>query len=152
MLAGQMPPGWYRNFIFMTWPAFKNKQWDYLKKVHAPLLHPPSGPTVFASDKDASMCGGLEAVAKQFGLSGTLRVSHKDFFDLMPAEATRRPGLVVLNPPFGIRMASDSTTTDYYIEIIKKLTRDFPEWRLALLVPETFSKNNLINKNDLILY
>jgi putative N6-adenine-specific DNA methylase len=136
MIAGHIPPGWFRTFAFMTWPAFKKAQWEYLRRIHAPALQPPTAAKVFAADKAAAMCGNLERISKQFGLSGTIRVMHKNFFEWMPTDATRQTGLVVLNPPLGIRMAFEGPAADYYQEISAKLKEDYRGWRIALLSPD----------------
>jgi putative N6-adenine-specific DNA methylase len=85
------------------------------------------------------LCSNLEDIATQFGLSGTIKVMHKDFFEWKPADVTPKTGLVVLNPPYGIRMASTRIADEYYGEIIKKLQNDYKKWRVALLVPSTRS-------------
>lgn len=136
MIAGRIPPGWFRTFAFMTWPAFKKNQWEYLKKIHSPPSQPSAVPMIFAADTSASLCSHLEGISKQFGLSGMIRVLHKNFFEWMPADVSPQRGLVVLNPPFGIRMAFNSPAEDYYREIIKKLKKDYRGWRLALLFPD----------------
>jgi putative N6-adenine-specific DNA methylase len=153
MIAGHIPPGWYRTFAFMTWPAFKKAQWGYLKKIHSPPVKPPETAAIFAADKTASLCNSLERTSRQYSLSGMIRVMHKDFFDWTPADVTRRTGLVVLNPPFGIRMAfRDSIAIDYR-EIMKKLKKDYRGWRIALLCPDIPVIRNLFNNlNKLTIY
>ena len=145
LIAGRIPVGWFRDFMFMSWPAFKPNQWEYLKKINRPHPDQSTGTMVFASDKNLSMCRHLERISKQFGLSDTIRVMHKDFFDGTPADVTPKTGLVVLNPPFGIRMASPRTTTDYYSEIIEKLKKDYQGWRMALLLPKPFFMKGHVN-------
>jgi putative N6-adenine-specific DNA methylase len=143
MIAGHIPPGWFRPFIFMTWPAFRETQWEYLKTLCAEKRVAVKEALVFASDLDLSLCSNLEHVAGRFGLSDTLRVMQKDFFQWKPAELFRQKGLVVLNPPYGIRMAPDRQTNDDYNELIHKLKKDYKGWRIAMLAPATRSLKGL---------
>jgi putative N6-adenine-specific DNA methylase len=135
MIAAHIPPGWFRKFIFMTWPAFKIKQWEYLKKLSASQRVDAKETLIFASDQNRAMCSNLENVSKQFGLSGAIKVVHKDFFEWKPADVSPKAGLVVLNPPYGIRMTLSRVTDEYYSEIIQKLRKDYKKWRIAILVP-----------------
>jgi putative N6-adenine-specific DNA methylase len=143
MIARHIPPGWFRTFMFMTWPAFKKAQWEYLKKLSAGQRADRKEPLVFAADQDLSLCRNLEDIADRFGLSDTIKIMHKDFFEWRPADVTHKTGLVVLNPPYGIRMASQRITDDYYNEIIQKLKKDYKEWQMAILVPATRSLKGL---------
>jgi putative N6-adenine-specific DNA methylase len=143
MQVRHMPPGMYRKFIFMTWPAFKERQWEYIKKISAKQMENVKKTLVFASDRDLSMCSNLEDVSKQFELSDTIKVMHKDFFEWKPADITRQKGLVVLNPPFGIRMGAKQIPPGYYDEILQKLKKDYQGWRMAILVPSKRSLNKI---------
>jgi putative N6-adenine-specific DNA methylase len=135
MQVKHIPPGWYREFTFMTWPAFKKRQWDYIKKASAGQMVGPEKKLVFASDRELSMCGNLEKIARQFELSDTIQVMHKDFFEWKPVDITRQKGLVVLNPPFGVRVGAGQIPAGYYDEILQKLKKDYQGWRIAILVP-----------------
>jgi len=143
MQVRHIPPGWFRTFIFMTWPAFKERQWEYIKKRLARQIVEPMETLIFASDQDLSMCSNLKDISNRFGLSDTIQVAHNDFFEWKPAELSHKTGLAVLNPPYGIRMGSKRTTDEYYNKIIKKLKKDYKKWRMAILVPATRSLRGL---------
>ena len=89
------------------------------------------------------MCRMLEDISRKFQFSETIRVLNKDFFEWTPAEVTSKKGLVVLNPPFGVRLKKDSVSGAYYNEIIAKFKSDYRGWRLALLLPEAYSAKGL---------
>jgi putative N6-adenine-specific DNA methylase len=49
---------------------------------------------------------------------------------------TKRKGLLVLNPPYGLRMDPLEIGTDrFFQEIFKKLKKDYKKWKVAMIVP-----------------
>jgi putative N6-adenine-specific DNA methylase len=51
-------------------------------------------------------------------------------------EDRRQNGLIVLNPPYGLRLGSKSHIPELIADIGQKLKKDFKGWRLALIIPE----------------
>ncbi len=135
MLAKRMAPGGRRRFAFMNWPAFGERQWVFLKReaemsgdvLHRPLIH--------ASDLDANACKGLSEAADRNGLSDAINVSTKDFFDCNAGQYGGGPGLVTINPPYGIRIGSERQAMDLFQRICRHLKAAFSGWDVALIVP-----------------
>ena len=136
LMAKSVPPGLHRRFAFMQWPAFRPAQWNHLCKTAAARIKILDRPVIWASDIDGTACAQLARCVSQNGLDDAVRVDTKDFFSLMPSEIADRPGLVVFNPPFGIRLRPDDAVEEMYHRIALKLRRDFKGWRAALLVPD----------------
>jgi putative N6-adenine-specific DNA methylase len=135
LMAKSIPPGLHRRFAFMQWPAFRPAQWNHLCKTAASRIKTLDHPTIQASDIDGAACAKLARCVAQNGLEDAIRVDSRDFFSLLPSEVSDRPGLIVLNPPFGRRLRPDAAVADLYHDIARKLRRDFNGWRAALLVP-----------------
>jgi len=136
LISSRTPPGWRRDFAFMNWPAFKAPQWRHLKKERALEISLMTAPTIFASDKDPKACASLAFVIRQYHLAQAVSVIERDFFDLEPGQFSPKPGIVALNPPYGIRLGSSSQARKRYIEIGAKLKRDYRKWRVAVFLPE----------------
>jgi len=136
LISNRTPPGWHREFAFMNWPAFKTKQWQHLKKERIPETVPMTQPSIFASDIDPGACASLSSVVQQYDLSQTISVVEKDFFDLDPGQCSRLPGIVTLNPPYGIRLGSNREARNLYTEIAVKLRNDYQKWHVAVLLPD----------------
>jgi putative N6-adenine-specific DNA methylase len=136
MIAQNIPPGFYREFAFMKWPSFRAKQWAHIKKTYAMRITEAKNPFIFASDNNPKMCRALQEVSRKYGFSRVLKVSSKNFFDLLPHKYTQQSGVIMLNPPFGMRLESHEDKDKFYREIIKKLKIDFKGWRTAILVPD----------------
>ncbi len=136
LMAKNIPPGWFREFAFRHWPSFSQKRWDYLKRQSAEQFARPPGPLIFASDQDSSACSRLEKCIKQNHLSEIITVSRKNFFDFLPGELTDQTGVVVINPPYGIRLASLEKSDALFLAICDKLKQAYTGWRVALVAPD----------------
>ncbi|HEA69742.1 MAG TPA: hypothetical protein ENI07_23465 [Desulfobacterales bacterium] len=136
MIAQNIPPGFYREFAFMKWPSFRANQWAHIKKTYAARIVEAKTPSIFASDNNPKMCHAIQEVSRKYGFFRVLEVSSKNFFDLLPLDYTPQRGVIILNPPFGMRLEPHGDKDKFYREIIKKLKNDFKGWRIAMLVPD----------------
>ncbi len=141
MVTGNIPAGWYRDFAFMDWPGFKVSRWNHLRQEAEKRMTPVSKPSIFASDIDPENCRALGQVIREKPLSETIHVFSADFFQLTPQDIKRQlpennPGLVVLNPPFGLRLGTKDTTDQLFTDICQKLKQDFKGWKAAMLCPD----------------
>lgn len=140
MIANHIPAGWYRNFAFMGWPCFKPSRWKHIRRESESRVTRLTRPVIFASDKDQNSCHALETVIRENKLSETVSVLVKDFFDLLPADMkglkkTAHRGLLTINPPYGRRLETKNYSEKMFIEICKKLKKDFTGWKVALIAP-----------------
>ena len=142
MMAENIPAGWFRDFAFMDWPAFKTKQWQHIRQVAEKSIIPVKHPVIFASDTDAAAVQKLAETVHVRHLSTTVRVGEMDFFALRPRNlsassgVSAKTGLIVLNPPYGRRLGSRKVAETTVGRICAKLTSDFKGWKVALLLPD----------------
>ena len=135
LIAKKIPPGWFREFAFMQWPAYRAKRFGYLKRQFEDSFVQPERPLIFASDKDPQACRQLEQCTRRFGLSDTISINNADFFQLVPGNFTDRPGLVTINPPYGRRIGTRQESMEIFQAICDKLAREYKGWRLVLIAP-----------------
>jgi len=90
-------------------------------------------PFIFASDRDLRAVRELGDSVTRHGISNIVAVSHRDFFDLSPAELTNRPGLVTLNPPFGRRLGSQRESEALFLSICERLKKEYKGWKFVLI-------------------
>ena len=142
MLVRRIPPGWLRKFTFESWPGFKPAQWAYLKKqAEKDIRSAQNRPVIMACDRDQKACKALSDILKKFNLDNTITVLNNDFFNLTPADVYKTtdfnsPGLVVINPPYGIRLGTLRDSRKMLLQIIDRLVNNFHGWKLALFSPE----------------
>ena len=137
MMSARIPPGWFREFAFTHWPSFKPKQWVYIKNETKPHFRFPEKPVVFASDVDGRTIDTLGKTIQSMGLSKNIAVFSRNFFDFHPREITGgTTGIVVINPPYGVRLETKQTGRQLFKNIIKKLRSDYKNWKCILISPE----------------
>jgi len=135
MMAANIPAGWYRSFAFFAWPAFRltRGRWTHLRRQLQARFRLPPSPQIAASDSDPEACRTLSANLSGCELASAVDVRVADFFDIRPSGD---PGMVVLNPPYGRRIAADRESGGLYREIGAKLRKDFRHWTAALVIPQ----------------
>lgn len=154
LIARRLPPGLHRRFRFEDWPSFKEATWRHLKSraLSEALAHAPQ--LILAQDLHAGAVAATRANAARAGVSDDLTVGIADFFRSETPDV--RAGLLVINPPYGRRVAASPTETPrgagrasgqptaaeraevgrLYDRIGATLRRAYPGWRYAIVVPE----------------
>ncbi|MGW8188174.1 MAG: THUMP domain-containing class I SAM-dependent RNA methyltransferase [Desulfobacterales bacterium] len=137
MQARNIPAGWFRDFAFSGWPAFAltHRRWKHIKDQCAQRIVDTGNAAIFAADIDPQACRALEENAANCGLSASIAVSNRDFFDLTPREFGIAPGLLIINPPFGRRMGSLKQSDALFQDLCKRLKAVWSGWRVAMVVP-----------------
>ncbi|MFZ0610764.1 MAG: hypothetical protein WAM73_00855 [Desulfobacterales bacterium] len=135
--AHHIPAGWFREFAFFGWPAFAltRGRWKHLKETLAARIVKIAPAAIFAADIDPAACRSLEENAAACGLSATIAVANRDFFELTPRELGVAPGLLVMNPPFGRRIGSRNQSDAFFKSLCDRLETVWRGWRVALVVP-----------------
>jgi putative N6-adenine-specific DNA methylase len=136
LMCKQMAPGLNRKFAFMQWPAFRQRQWNYLKNQETKRIRQLQEPVIYASDINPQACQGLSNCVQGNGLTDAVRIRTTDFFRLIPDHIAKSKGLVVLNPPYGQRLAASKSPARFYAMIEKKLCDEFKKWHVALIIPK----------------
>jgi len=141
LLAAGLPPGWQRRFPFREWPAFQSGRWRHLRRQAAEArVPPPARPAIVALDADEPTCKALDACLQQNSLTSWVTVARGDCLQVTPREVAQftglpAPGLVVLNPPYGLRLGDPAASLALYQALGKHLQQHFRAWRLALVIP-----------------
>ncbi|NNF97899.1 MAG: hypothetical protein HKM93_00835 [Desulfobacteraceae bacterium] len=143
MMAKLIPTGYFRQFAFMVWPAFKPHHWEYIKKKARERIKDHAAPLIFASEADSVACERLASSFRQNNLTDVATVRCVDFFDLRPSEFTARKGMVALNPPYGHRIGDQEQSRSMHIRLIQKLIMDYQGWNLVLFTPVKFRANDI---------
>ncbi|MDD2389079.1 MAG: hypothetical protein PHP23_05015 [Desulfobacterales bacterium] len=143
MIAQRIPAGWFREFAFMQWPSFNPKRWSAMRGEARRQFIEISGALIFASDKDDQAVLNFSQITSQHPFCQIINSFCEDFFDMLPSEYTDTAGLVVINPPYGVRIGTRSQSGNLLDDICGKLQRDFKGWRVALITPEQFSSRNI---------
>ncbi len=130
LLARRVAPGLARHFALERWPSFDPQVWRATVARAEERVLPRTAAPILGSDRDA---GAIEAATANAGRAGVLgdivfRRAAVSALDPPPG-----PGLVVTNPPYGVRMGQSRDLRDLYARLGQVLRRSCPGWSVALL-------------------
>jgi len=147
MWALSKNPALCRSFSFQEQPGFKKTTWDYLIKKENPTQKREL-PSFTIGDYNHK---AIETILHNIKASqippDILKPIQQDFFQ-MPS--SKEKSLIVLNPPYGKRIATD--TLGLYQEIGKKIKRDFKTSNWAIICPSNEAQKTLNLEYTDIIY
>jgi putative N6-adenine-specific DNA methylase len=135
-LALDLAPGLDRAFALDAWPALAahadlpRALRDEARARARPTLPAP----IVGSDRDPQVVAAARRNAERAGLADRIVLTCADLADARPPEG--RPGLVLLNPPYGRRLGGDPrAAARAYRDVGRALRAHFRGWRAGVLVP-----------------
>ena len=135
MLQNGLPPGFFRNFAFESWPAVNINSLEWLRKKTADT-GPGQAAAVYASDIDEDALEALAQNIEPLPFKDNIHIRNKDFFSLDPfKDFQNEKGLVILNPPYGKRLKNPDSNLSFFREIGKKLSADFRGFKFGMVLP-----------------
>ncbi len=137
MRSRNIPAGWFREFAFSGWPAFRltHKRWDHIRNVMQRGITENQEATIFASDIDPSACKALAVNSASADLSRAMKITTRDFFDLVPEDVSHLPGLLTMNPPFGRRIGSLRQSDHIFEKLFERMQARWGGWKFGLVIP-----------------
>lgn len=137
-LAARIPPGRLRSFAFQRWPSFRPATWGWLlRKADATRRVPDAA--VVGADRDPVALDAARANAARAGTGDVPVFLHRDFAELSPADLpgpAGGPGLLVANPPYGLRLEPGADPAALYRRIGQRLAGAWRGWRFAIVLPD----------------
>lgn len=129
-IAAGLPPGRARAFAFEDLPSHDPDRWAELR---AGPPRPPAAAVLFhGSDRDAGAVAMAAANADRAGVGALCRFRQAAISDAAPEGP---PGLVLTNPPYGVRVGQGRPHGLY--AAFGRVMRDrFAGWRVALVTTE----------------
>ncbi len=114
MMALNIPAGYYRNdFSFFRWPDFDRGLWEKIRREAGTQIRQKMNARLFASDVSARNIERAKHNARLFP-DDAVTFDIRDFFD---SPAATLPALVIMNPPYGERLATDEDVPAFYHQI-----------------------------------
>jgi putative N6-adenine-specific DNA methylase len=112
--AARIPPGFKRSFGFQRWLDFDSGLWDRLiREAEAGIRKVPLG-LITGYDQDSRALALATRNSASAGLEGQIHFFHASLLDFKP-EGDR--GVVIINPPYGIRMGEEDDLRELYCQI-----------------------------------
>jgi len=131
MLAMNIPSGYYRkDFAFMNWEGYNETLWEEIKQEANDNLKEHEH-NIFASDRSEKAVGISKRNFKHAGLHKDITVKVAYFDSLVPEEK----GILIMNPPYGIRMEERGELRDLYKGIGNVLKNNFVGFHSWIISP-----------------
>ena len=137
--AQTIPAGWYRSFAFEQWPCFRQAHWEYIRNQAALGMtkDPDANLIIRASDIDADQCRRLKQNLHAYPWAKSIEVVQQDFFAIQPSRLNLKPGVVLLNPPYGERLGNRATHEALLTRMGRHLHEHYRLWQLGLIIPHS---------------
>ncbi len=139
MMACRLAPNLEHDFAMRQWPVFRDKSWQRVYQRALAMRRSWDG-VIHASDVRAAIIDQAKRNADRAGVVPSIDFAVADFFSLQ-SPSGQTPGLMVLNPPYGERIAVDAGSL--YSRIGRHLRRHFTGWRVAIIVPDRRCEQSL---------
>jgi putative N6-adenine-specific DNA methylase len=130
LMARRIAPGIHRTFAAERWPASNARVWKTSRDDAKTAELPRSPVLLVGSDRDRGAIEGALANAERAGVAADVT------FSVAPVSAVRAPntsGLLVTNPPFGVRVGNAAELRDLYARLGQVARERFSGWRCAIL-------------------
>jgi putative N6-adenine-specific DNA methylase len=131
-IAAGLNPGRSRSFAFEQLVGFDAVAWKIMrdtKRGKKPALH------FFGSDRDAGAIKMSRANAARAGVTEFTVFQQHAASNVTPPPGL--PGLVIVNPPYGIRIGDKTPLVTLYASLGKTLLTRFSSWRVGLITTDT---------------
>ncbi len=136
LIACNIAPGLTRKwFGFNKWDQHQPKIWEKLVKEAEEQKETgiKNIPHIFGYDNDKWAVNAAFENIEKAGLKGLIHIEKKELEDIEPPSKKYKPGLIVMNPPYGHRLGADENLTALYENMGKVLFNNFPGWHVSVL-------------------
>ncbi|EUJ10072.1 putative N6-adenine-specific DNA methylase [Methylophilaceae bacterium 11] len=130
MMALQIAPGLHRSFGFEKLKNFESDTWKKIKNAALKAVKPANFQKLYGSDMDLRAVRVTKQNLTEAGLLEAVQVAHVNFTDAVPPADE---GVLVANPPYGVRIGEDEELALLYPKMGETLKRKFSGWNTYFL-------------------
>jgi len=132
-IAAGLMPGRARRFAFERLPSFDAEAWEALRAARAASAATPSL-RFYGSDRDAGAIAMSRANAERAGVAAFTAFDTGAVSALACPDGP--PGLVITNPPYGMRIGDRKKLKPLYRALGEVLLARFAGWRVGLVTAD----------------
>lgn len=130
MMALHIAPGLQRSFGFEKLKNFESDTFKKLKQAASKAVKPVSFQRIYGSDMDLRAVRVTKQNLESAGWLEAVQVSHLPFTQVTaPADH----GVLVANPPYGVRIGEDESLAELYPQMATTLKQQFAGWNTYFL-------------------
>lgn len=130
MMALNIAPGLNRGFGFERLKNFESDTWKKVKNAALNAVQPVSFQKIYGSDKDLRAVRIAKRNLEEAGFLDAVQLSQFDITEVPPAADS---GVLVTNPPYGVRIGEDEDLTELYPKLGEALKKKFAGWNTYFL-------------------
>jgi putative N6-adenine-specific DNA methylase len=134
LIALDIAPGLKRTFGFQKLEWYDGPSWQRIKQAAQRRAKPVTPLTIFASDIDPASVRHCGVNLSSAGLGDAVMVEQAD---ALTRAAPAETGIIVTNPPYGVRLADSATLAAMYPLLGDALKQRFAGWTAYLLSGDT---------------
>lgn len=130
MVALDIAPGINRDFGFEKLKNFESDTWKKIKNKALKAVKPVTFQRIYGSDTDLRAVRIAKQNLTEAGLIDAVQLSQQDFVELL---APLDEGIMVANPPYGVRIGEEDDLTELYPKMGETLKKRFAGWNTYFL-------------------
>jgi putative N6-adenine-specific DNA methylase len=131
LIAADRAPGLARTFGFQKLAWYDGPTWQRIRqRAHDRVRAAPDVPAITASDVDGRV---LELARRNLAAARVAEFVSMEEADALERGAPAPAGVLIANPPYGVRLEDDATLTAFYPKLGDALKRRFAGWTAYLL-------------------
>lgn len=130
LIALDIAPGSKRKFAFQKLSWYDGPTWQRIKQAAQRRAKPAAFVQIHASDVDGASVARCRAHLAAAGVTGAVVVEQTDVLARM---APAHSGIIVSNPPYGVRLEGSASLAAFYPRLGDALKQHFPGWTAYLL-------------------
>jgi putative N6-adenine-specific DNA methylase len=129
-MALEIAPGLGRHFAFEKFKNFDARRWRELLQQSAARQKPRAPLAIYGSDLSAAVLNAARANLMASGLEKIVSLKRADVLEIA---APAQEGIIVSNPPYGVRLGEQQALAEFYPKLGDLLKKQFSGWRAYLL-------------------
>ncbi len=130
MMSRKIAPGLTRQFAFESWPQHDRSAWQKILDDARSDILPKAAAPIMGSDRDAGAIEASIANSVRAGVQDDIEFSHAA---LSAAEFPEGSGVLISNPPYGVRVGETGPLRNLYAQLGNLLRGRAAGYRIALL-------------------
>lgn len=130
MMARGIAPGSQRSFAAERWPEMGAAPWRDVRDAAASAERPNAGAVIVGSDRDAGAIEAAISNAQRAGVLADLVLVQRPLSALVLLEPA---GLLVTNPPYGMRLNERAPLRDLYARLGQVMRSSGAGWRVGMI-------------------
>ncbi|HOU53646.1 MAG TPA: hypothetical protein PLQ97_06930 [Myxococcota bacterium] len=128
-----LPPGRGRAFAFQAWPSFRPAAFRHLRQERLARALPAARSRFVAIDRSPEAVEGAREHLERAGVAGDVALVTGDFLAWRPPPDLA-PGLLCLNPPYGLRLGLPDPL-EFFRRLGRTIRTGWAGWRVLVVCP-----------------